>query len=260
MVRSLVQHRVLLWNMTRREIWGRYKGSSMGLLWSLFTPLLMLVVYTTVFGGIFQARWGGSGSTVEFALQLFCGMTLHGLLAECLTRAPNKLFEHANYVKKVVFPLEILPAIVVLSALFHALIGVVILVVASVIIHQAVYASLAAIPIVLFPLVLFSLGVSWFLSATTVFLRDIAQVTGLLATLLLFLAPVFFPVSMLPEAYQPLMIANPLTIPIEQLRSVIAGQWPDWSTLLIYSVISLIFAYLGYAWFQKVRKGFADVL
>lgn len=260
MVRSLVQHRVLLWNMTRREIWGRYKGSSMGLLWSLFTPLLMLVVYTTVFGGIFQARWGGSGSTVEFALQLFCGMTLHGLLAECLTRAPNKLFEHANYVKKVVFPLEILPAIVVLSALFHALIGVVILVVASVIIHQAVYASLAAIPIVLFPLVLLSLGVSWFLSATTVFLRDIAQVTGLLATLLLFLAPVFFPVSMLPEAYQPLMIANPLTIPIEQLRSVIAGQWPDWSTLLIYSVISLIFAYLGFVWFQKVRKGFADVL
>jgi len=232
----------------------------MGLLWSLFTPLLMLVVYTTVFGGIFQARWGGSGSTVEFALQLFCGMTLHGLLAECLTRAPNKLFEHANYVKKVVFPLEILPAIVVLSALFHALIGVVILVVASVIIHQAVYASLAAIPIVLFPLVLLSLGVSWFLSATTVFLRDIAQVTGLLATLLLFLAPVFFPVSMLPEAYQPLMIANPLTIPIEQLRSVIAGQWPDWSTLLIYSVISLIFAYLGFVWFQKVRKGFADVL
>src|SRR5690606_18909262 len=140
------------------------------------------------------------------------------------------------------------------------LIGVVILVVASVIIHQAVYASLAAIPIVLFPLVLLSLGVSWFLSATTVFLRDIAQVTGLLATLLLFLAPVFFPVSMLPEAYQPLMIANPLTIPIEQLRSVIAGQWPDWSTLLIYSVISLIFAYLGFVWFQKVRKGFADVL
>src|SRR5690606_102868 len=117
-------------------------------LWSLFTPLLMLVVYTTVFGGIFQARWGGSGSTVEFALQLFCGMTLHGLLAECLTRAPNKLFEHANYVKQVVFPLEILPAIVVLSALFHAFIGVVILVVASVIIHGVVYASLVAIPLV----------------------------------------------------------------------------------------------------------------
>src|SRR5690606_25465431 len=260
MAASLYRNRGLLWNMTRREIWGRYKGSSMGLLWSLFTPLLMLVVYTTVFGGIFQARWGGSGSTVEFALQLFCGMTLHGLLAECLTRAPNKLFDHANYVKKVVFPLEILPVIVVISALFHALIGVAILVVASTIIHQALFASLLAIPAVLLPLVLLSLGVAWFLSATTVFLRDLTQLTGLLATLLLFLAPVFYPVSMIPEPYRPLMRANPLTIPIEQLRLVIAGQWPDWLTLAVYSAFSLIFACVGYAWFQKARKGFADVL
>jgi len=260
MAASLYRNRGLLWNMTRREIWGRYKGSSMGLLWSLFTPLLMLVVYTTVFGGIFQARWGGSGSTVEFALQLFCGMTLHGLLAECLTRAPNKLFDHANYVKKVVFPLEILPVIVVISALFHALIGVAILVVASTIIHQALFASLLAIPAVLLPLVLLSLGVAWFLSATTVFLRDLNQLTGLLATLLLFLAPVFYPVSMIPEPYRPLMRANPLTIPIEQLRLVIAGQWPDWLTLAVYSAFSLIFACVGYAWFQKTRKGFADVL
>lgn len=260
MVQSLYQNRGLLLNMTRREIWGRYKGASMGLLWSLFTPLLMLVVYTTVFGGIFQARWGGSGSTVEFALQLFCGMTLHGLVAECLTRAPNKLFDHANYVKKVVFPLEILPVIVVLSALFHTLIGVVILVAASIIIHKAVFVSLLALPLVLLPLVILSMGLSWFLSATTVYLRDLAQITGLVATLLLFLAPVFYPVSMLPEAYQPLMKLNPLTIPIEQLRLVIGGHWPDWNALLIHGGLSLMFALLGFAWFQKTRKGFADVL
>lgn len=246
--------------MARREIWGRYTGASMGLLWSLVTPLLMLVVYTAVFGGIFQARWGGGGSTAEFAMQLFCGMTLHALLAECLTRAPNKLFEHANYVKKVIFPLEILPVIVVLGALFHALIGVVILVVASVILHQAVYASLLAVPLVLLPLALLCLGVSWFLSATTVYLRDISQVTGLLATLLLFLAPVFYPVTMIPEAYRPLIRFNPLTVPIEQLRLVIGGQWPQWGVLGAYTALALVLACLGFAWFQKTRKGFADVL
>jgi len=260
MASSLFRNRGLLLNMTRREIWGRYKGASMGLLWSLVTPLLMLVVYTTVFGGIFQARWGGTGSTVEFALQLFCGMTLHGLLAECLTRSPNKLFDHANYVKKVVFPLEILPVIVVISALFHALIGVFILVTASIIIHKAVFLSLLAVPAVLAPLTLLCLGVSWFLSATTVYLRDINQLTGLLATLLLFLAPVFYPVSMIPEPYRPLIRLNPLTIPIEQLRLVIGGQWPDWGVLAMYGALSLAVACIGYAWFQKTRKGFADVL
>lgn len=257
---SLYHNRGLLLNMTRRDIWGRYKGASMGLMWSLLTPLLMLVVYTTVFGGIFKARWGGGGSTIEFALQLFCGMTLHGLLAECLIRAPNKLFEHSNYVKKVVFPLEILPVVVTLSALFHAVIGVLILAVASILIHKTVFISLLAVPAVMAPLVLLCLGASWFLSATTVYLRDISQLMGLVATLLLFLAPVFYPVSMLPPAYQPLMHANPLTLPIEQLRLVIGGQWPEWHLLAAYTVMSLIVACLGFAWFQKTRKGFADVL
>lgn len=232
----------------------------MGLMWSLLTPLLMLVVYTTVFGGIFKARWGGSSSTIEFALQLFCGMTLHGMLAECLVRAPNKLFEHANYVKKVVFPLEILPVVVVLSALFHAMIAVMILVVGSIFIHKTVYLTLVAVPLVMAPLAILSLGASWFLSATTVYLRDISQLMGLLATLLLFLAPVFYPVSMLPPAYQPLMHVNPLTLPIEQLRLVIGGQWPDWHLLAAYTALSLVIAWGGFAWFQKTRKGFADVL
>ncbi|NYT83428.1 ABC transporter permease [Alcaligenaceae bacterium] len=260
MVAGLYRNRSLLLDMTHREIWGRYKGASMGLLWSLITPLLMLVVYTTVFGGIFKARWGGTGTTIEFALQLFCGMTLHGFLAECLTRAPSKLFDHANYVKKVVFPLEILPVIVVLSALFHTAIGLLILVVGSIAVHQAVFVTLIAIPAVLAPLILLCLGASWFLAAATVYLRDIAQITGLVAALLLFLAPIFYPVSMIPEAYQPLMGLNPLTVPIEQLREVIGGNWPDWRALAWHGAGSLVVAWLGYAWFQKTRKGFADVL
>lgn len=260
LITSLTTNRALLFSMAWREVRSRYMGSTAGLLWSVATPLLMLVVYTAVFGGIFKSRWGGTGSTVEFALQLFCGLTLHALLSECLTRAPGKLLEHANYVKKVVFPLDILPVITVLGALFNAVIGVGILVVASVIIHGTVPLSLIAIPLVLMPLILLCLGVSWFLAATTVYLRDLNQITGLLSTVLLFLAPVFYPVSMIPPLYQPLMRINPLTIPIEQLRLVIDGQWPSWSTLGIYGLFGLVVAYLGYAWFQKIRKGFADVL
>ncbi|NYT58698.1 ABC transporter permease [Alcaligenaceae bacterium] len=260
MISGLYRNHALLLGMTHREIWGRYKGASMGLLWSLITPLLMLAVYTTVFGGIFRARWGGNGTTIEFALQLFCGMTLHGLLADCLTRAPSKMLEHANYVKKVVFPLEILPVIVVLSSLFHMAMGLLILIVGSIIIHQTVFVTLIAIPAVLAPLVLLCLGTSWFLAAATVYLRDISQITGLIAALLLFLAPIFYPMSMIPEAYQPLMGLNPLTIPIEQLREVIGGNWPDWSALAWHALGSLVVTWLGFVWFQKTRKGFADVL
>lgn len=261
MVGGLFRQRLLLWSMARREIWGRYKGSSMGLAWSLVTPLLMLIVYTAVFGGIFQARWGGSGSTTEFALQLFCGLTLHALLAESLTRAPQTLIEHASYVKKVIFPLEILPPIVVSSALFHALISLGVLVLATVVIKGTLPLSLLALPAVLVPLLLFCLGISWFLAAITVYLRDVAQMTGLFSTLLLFLSPVFYPVESIPAAYQPLLALNPLTIPIEQLRLIItAGQWPDWSALATHGLLSAVIAWLGYAWFQKTRKGFADVL
>lgn len=257
---SLCQNRALLFNMARREIWMRYQGSAFGLLWSVITPLLMLGVYTAVFGGIFKSRWGATGSTAEFALQLFCGLTLHAMLAECLTRAPSALMEHANYVKKVVFPLEILPVITVLAALFNALIGVLILVAASVLIHHTVPITLLAIPAALAPLILLCLGVSWFLAAITVYLRDISQLTGLLAMVLLFLAPVFYPVSMIPAAFQPLMRLNPLTIPIEQLREAVGGQWPDWGALLLHGGLSLIVAWVGFAWFQKTRRGFADVL
>ena len=261
MLRGLMKQRDLLASMAKREIWGRYKGSTMGIAWSLVTPLLMLVVYTAVFGGIFKARWGGTGTTTEFALNLFCGLILHGLLSDCLSRSPTKLIEHANYVKKVVFPLEILPVIVVSSALFHTLISMIVLLVAAAFLNGGLHWTILALPAVLAPLLLLCLGISWFLSALTVFIRDISQMTGLISALLLFLSPIFYPISMIPEPYRALMALNPLTTPVEQLRLIVmVGQWPDWITLGQHTLIGLVAAWAGYAWFQKTRKGFADVL
>lgn len=261
MFASLWRQRSLLLAMTRRDIGGRYKGSAMGLAWSLAIPLFMLVVYTAVFGGIFQARWGGSGSTFDFSLQLFCGLLLHGMVAECLLRSPQKLIEHSSYVKKVIFPLEILPITGVGGAVFHAAISLALLIVAVLFARGGLPITALAIPIVLLPLVLFCAGISWFLAAITVYLRDVSQLTGLLATLLLFLSPIFYPLEMIPEQFRPFMKFNPLTVPVEQLRIVLlAGHWPQWSIVAIHGLACFVIACLGYAWFQKTRKGFADVL
>jgi len=261
MVQNLFAQKRLLVSMVRRDISIRYRGSFIGIAWSLIIPLLMLVVYTAVFGGIFKARWGGDGSTTQFALQLFCGLTLHGLLGDCLSRAPAKVLEHANYVKKVVFPLEILPVIVVSSSLFHALLSIVILLLAVVFVGDGLHWPALCLPLVLLPFLLLCLGVSWFLAATTVYVRDLVHVTSLLSTLLLFLSPIFYPIEMIPTMFRGVMMFNPLTIPVEQLRSVlISGHWPNWGLLGLYTGVSMLLAWLGYAWFQKARKGFADVL
>ena len=261
LVRGLCAQRALIGSMSRRDIRQRYKGSSIGLLWSLITPLLLLAAYTAVFGGIFRSRWGGAGSTTEFALQLFCGLTLHTLVADCLTQSATKLIAHASYVKRVVFPLEILPVIVVVNALFHAAVSLLILVLAKILLLGGAGWPMLALPLVLAPLVLLCLGLSWFFGATTVYLRDLAQVTPLLTMLLLFLSPIFYPIQMVPAFLQPIILFSPLTIPVEQLRAIImANQWPDWTLLGVYGLVSLAAAWCGYAWFQKTRKGFADVL
>lgn len=247
--------------MTLRDIGGRYKGSAIGLAWSMAIPLFMLLVYTAVFGGIFKARWGGSGSTMDFSLQLFCGLLLHGMLAECLMRSPQKLIEHSSYVKKVVFPLEILPLTGVGGALFHAVISLLLLLITVLVVRGGLPVSVVTVPVVLLPLVLFCAGSSWFLAAITVYVRDVSQLTGLLATVLLFLSPIFYPLEMIPEQFRGLMILNPLTVPVEQLRVVVlSGHWPDWPALAWHTAACVLVAWLGYAWFQKTRKGFADVL
>lgn len=256
------QQRHLLISLSWRDIASRYKGSTVGLLWALFTPLLMLAVYTAVFSGIFQARWGQDGGPVEYALQLFVGLSVHGLAAECFNRSPAVLLNQVSYVKRVVFPLHLLPLVTVLSACFHFLISLAVLLLFFMVVnHQFPLMGLLYLPFVLLPYLLFLVGASYFLTALGVYLRDINQVMGLITTVLLFLSPVFYPASMLPERLQTVFLFNPLTLIIEQLRQILlhAGK-PDWGLLGIYMLVALVVAYMGLRAFQIMRRGFADVL
>lgn len=263
MLSSLWKNRNLIMTMAKRDVVSRYRGSALGLLWSFLNPVLMLMVYTFVFSVVFNARWdvGGEESNTTFAIILFSGLIVHGFLAEVLSNSPAIIIGNANYVKKVIFPLEILPAIVLGSALFHTVISFLALQVAYLIVMGVPPWTIVLSPIVLLPLMILALGVSWILAALGVFLRDVGQFIGVVVTILLFLSPIFFPVDRLPEEYQILIHINPLTFIIEQQREVLIwGNLPDWKGLAVYTLLSSGFAWLGYVWFQKTRKGFADVI
>ncbi|RQU63260.1 ABC transporter permease [Burkholderia cenocepacia] len=263
LVRSTWRNRSLIFQMTIREVLGRYQGSLMGLAWSFFNPLLLLVVYTVIFGVIFKSRWGGSDITNkgDFAIIIFAGMLVHSMFSECFTRAPGLIAGNPNYVKKVVFPLEILPWISMGSAVFHTIVSWGVLVVAQVILRHAMPWTIVFFPIVMFPLVLATMGCSWFLAATGVYLRDVTQITGIVTTVLMFLSPMFYPVSALPAMYQKLLYINPLTYIIESARDVLIwGRPPHWASWALYTLGSGVVAWIGFWWFQKTRKGFSDVL
>jgi lipopolysaccharide transport system permease protein len=260
---SLWEHRQLIRQMTVREVAGRYRGSIMGLAWSFLQPIFMLCVYSFIFSVVFQSRWSVNpeNGKAQFATILFVGMLIHGFFAEVLNRAPMLIFANVNYVKKVVFPLEILPIVLVGAALFHSLISVLILMIAVFIISGAVPLTSFYLPLIVLPLVILTSGIAWALASFGVFLRDIGQSISLLTGVLLFLAPVFYPISALPPEFQPLILANPLTFIIEQARDVlIFGRAPNLLGLLAYLAFALAITWLGYACFQKTRKGFADVL
>lgn len=260
---SLWRNRQLIVQMTKREVVGRYKGSAMGLLWSFLNPVLMLGVYTLVFSGVFKARWGmgEDENKTQFAIVLFVGMIVHGLFAEVLNRAPGLILNNVNYVKKVVFPLDILPVISMGAAMFHSLISLLVLLIAFVIFNGYLHWTLIFIPLVLLPLIILTLGLAWILASLGVFLRDVSQTIGFVMTVALFCSPVFYPITALPQEYRPWLMANPITFIIEQARAVlIFGQQPNWIGLLAYILVAMFIAWLGYAWFQKTRKGFANVL
>lgn len=224
---------------------------------------MLLVMYTFVFSVVFKARWGAGDpeSKSEFAVLLFVGMIVHGLFSETLIRAPTLIIANVNFVKKIVFPLEVLPIIAMCTSVFHALASVGVLAGALLLLNGAVPWTIIYLPFVLLPLIVLTLGVAWILAWLGVFLRDVAQPIGLAMTVLLFASPVFYPISALPSNIQPLIKLNPLTFVIEQARAVIVFQkTPDWIGLIIYSIVAMGVAWLGYASFQKTRRGFANVL
>jgi len=261
LVQSLWRNRQLIVQMTKREVVGRYKGSVMGLAWSFFNPVFMLVVYTFVFSVIFKSRWGGDESRTLFALVLFVGMIVLGLFSEVVNRAPSIILANVNYVKKVVFPIEVLPVIAMGAALFHTLISLSVLLIAFLLFNGFLHWTVIFTPLILLPLVIMTLGISWMLAAIGVFLRDVSQTIGLITTVLMFLSPVFYPVTAVPERFRPFIMANPLTFIIEQAREVVIwGHLPNWIGLGAYTLVATMLAWAGYALFQKTRKGFADVL
>ena len=263
LLRTLWTHRALVRALVAREIVGRYKGSVLGVLWSFLTPLLMVLVFTFVFGEIFQARWAGSPNSggMDFASALFTGLLAYQFLSECLSRAPHLVVANANYVKKVVFPLEILPVVSVIAAVFHLLVAYAILIGLILASHWTLGPSALLAPLVLLPYIALTLGLTWAISAIGVYLRDIGQIIQPALTALLFLSPVFYPLSSVPAALQPVYLANPVTYVSETLRGVLLHQTlPDPLSWLVFTGISLLVAWLGLSLFQTTRKGFADVI
>ena len=262
MLKSFIQNRSLIYQMTKREVVGRYRGSVLGITWSFFNPLIMLAVYTLVFSTVFQAKWHtDSVSKTEFALVLFIGMIIHGILAEIMNNSPSLMLRHISYVKKVVFPLEVLPWVIMGATLFHALVSIVVWSLFYMIVNQTLQWTVVFLPLVIFPLVIFSLGLSWLFASLGVYIRDLGQVTGVLTTILLFMSPIFYPASMLPEPYRTFIYLNPLTFVIEQARDVLMwGNMPNWFGMGVAYIVSALVAWAGFFWFQKTRQGFADVI
>lgn len=255
-------YRNLLLEFTKREIAIRYKGSYLGIIWSFLNPLFMLAVYTFVFGYIFKSKWNiQSDSQLTFAFVLFSGLIPYNIFAEVFTRAPGLVINNANYVKKVVFPLEILPVAILGSALFHALIGVIILVTGVWLILGTLHWTIIYLPLVLLPILFLSLGVGWFLASLGTFIRDISQLVNILVSAIMFLTPIFYPLSSVPKVFLPIYMINPITPVVDNMRKIVIwGQMPDWSSLLIGILVSFGLSLGGLAWFRKTKKAFADVM
>lgn len=259
---SLRRHFPLVVQMAQREVIGRYRGSFIGLLWSFLNPLLMLAIYTFVFGVIFKSRWTGTTSgPFDFAVILFSGLNMSTLFSECANRAPGLILENANFVKKVVFPLETLCWSMLGGALFHLLVSTIVLLVFSFFVRGSVPVTAIFFPVVAAAFVPVVTGVVWLLAALGVFLRDLKQAIGVITTALLFLAPIFYPPDTIPARFHLWLYLNPLTVVVDASRDVLVwGKMPNWTALGVYAFVGLLFAWAAFSWFQHSRRGFADVL
>lgn len=261
--RTLIGSRDLVAGLARREIEIRYRGATMGVLWALFNPLIMLSVYTFFFTVVLRSKWPGIAqqSSLDFSLVLFPGLLVFTFFSECVTKAPTLILTNQSYVKKIVFPLQVLPVINLISAVFHALIGFLIWIVFYIIINGSLHPTVALVIFPLIPLGFLTLGICWLLAALGTYVRDITHiVTGLLAALM-FLAPIFYPITILPEKYRGPIMLNPISVAVEQVRAVLYhGVMIDWKQWFIYLCVSIVVAWIGLWVFQRARAGFADVL
>jgi lipopolysaccharide transport system permease protein len=260
--RALVRNFGLVVQMAKRDVAQRYRGSFMGLFWSFFNPLLMLAIYTFVFGVIFKARWNTQVTNhIAFAVIMFTGMNISTMFSECASKASTLIVDNTNFVKKVVFPLESLSWSVLGAALFHLLISTIALLVIELIAVHHIPWTVVLFPIVIAVFLPFVAGTVWLLASLGVFLRDIKQAVIIITSALMFLAPIFYPMSMIPERYRILLYMNPLTVIAMASQNVLFfGRMPRWDHLALYAFLACLFAWAAFAWFQRTRKGFADVI
>ncbi len=257
----------LLVQLIQRDIAVQYKGSLLGVFWALLTPLLMLAIYTIVFGDIFKARWGtitsgnDAPSRLDFALNIFCGLIVFNLVSSVLTRAPSLIVGHANYVKKVVFPLGLLPVVAIGSALVQTVIALGVLIGVLIASGGVVSWNAMLVPLVILPVELATLGVAWLLAALGVFLRDLHHLVMVAVQVLMFLSPVFYPLEAVPDWLRPALMINPLAWCIEALReTVLHARLPDWGGWVEQMALALALGVAGYTVFRRLRPAFADIV
>lgn len=262
-IKSGLRHQSLIVRLTEREILGRYRGSLFGIFWSFLQPLMMLAVYTLVFSTVFKTRWPGvvDERPIGFAINLFSGLIVFNLISECLTKAPSLVLANPSYVKKVVFPLEVLGYVTVASALFHGLISIFVLMVFQLFANGKIASTIWLLPITWIPVLLLALASTWILSAMGVYIRDIGQAIGALVSMLMFVSPIFFPLTALPARWQSILAFNPVAPMIEQTRSVaVSGQYPKMIYIFAGIGLGLILCEVSYKAFMKAKGGFADVM
>ncbi len=262
-IKIILENRDLLFQLVKRNIAARYKGSTLGLFWSLVQPLMMLTVYTFVFSVIFKARWGidNSDSKTAFAIIMFCGMAVFNIFSESVTGSCSLITGNPNYVKKVIFPLEILPVAQVSAAAILGIIWFGLLLLGAVIFMKGLVWTMLLLPLVLIPLILLSCGLSFLAASLSVFFRDIQHLIGVIIQILFFMTPIFYPIQAIPEQYRWVMQINPLSSIVEQARTIfLYGKMLDWTMYGTGLLISLVIFQLGLVWFIKTKRGFADVL
>lgn len=259
---ALIRNKSLAWELSKREVLRGYRGASFGLAWSVISPFMMLGVYAFAFGTVMKSRWPQeAGGDHSYAVILFVGLIVHGFFAECVSGAVTLVVGNPNFVKRVVFPLDVLPWPMMFSALFHALMNVVVLVLLMLALEHRLHLTLLLLPLIFIPLMLLTLGLSWLLASVGVYFRDISQVMPAFVTAMLFLSSAIIPVSILPQNLQTVFHLNPLTFFIDEARAVVLmGQLPNWWALALATVGGLLMAWLGHAWFVMTQRGFADVL
>lgn len=262
-IKNLYQHRSLIFQFTRREIYLKYKGSFFGVTWAFVQPLLLLAVYTYVFSVIFDMKWGSAaqGGRLEFAMALFVGILTFNFLGELANAAPTLIIGHANYVKKVIFPLEILPLVKLLGTAVHSCVGILIVLVVTLLTEQRLPWTIVLLPVVWVPMALFALGWGYLLSALGVFIRDLGSTIGVVVNMFFFVSPIFYPIDAVPEDLKIFCQLNPIALFVEDARRVVLwNQPPDWYWLSGAGLLSIVLFWAGYLFFMKSKRAFADVI